>query len=68
MSSLEKLRTSQQPSAEVDGVAGSDHLCDLVRLSGMAAVLDTRLRQAQAEKMTPIDLVSALVADELRRR
>lgn len=39
-----------------------------LRLSGMAAVLDTRLRQAQAEKMVPIDLVSALVADELRRR
>jgi DNA replication protein DnaC len=39
-----------------------------LRLSGMAAVLDTRLRQAQTEKMTPIDLVSTLVADELRRR
>src|SRR6185369_9075970 len=39
-----------------------------LRLSGMAAVLDTRLRQAQNEKMAPIDLVSALVADELRRR
>ena len=39
-----------------------------LRLSGMAAVLDTRLRQAQAEKMVPIDLVSALVADELHRR
>jgi DNA replication protein DnaC len=39
-----------------------------LRLSGMAAVLDTRLRQTQAEKMAPIDLVSALVADELRRR
>ena len=39
-----------------------------LRLSGMAAVLDTRLRQAQAEKMVPIDLVSALVTDELRRR
>ena len=39
-----------------------------LRLSGMAAVLDTRLRQAQAEKMAPIDLVSALVADELQRR
>jgi hypothetical protein len=33
-----------------------------------ASVLETRLRQAQAEKMTPIDLVSALVADERRRR
>jgi DNA replication protein DnaC len=39
-----------------------------LRLSGMAAVLDTRLRQAQAEKMVPIDLVSALVTDELHRR
>jgi DNA replication protein DnaC len=39
-----------------------------LRLSGMAAVLDTRLRQAQAEKMPPIDLVSALVSDELRQR
>jgi DNA replication protein DnaC len=39
-----------------------------LRLSGMAAVLETRLRQAQSEKMPPIDLVSALVADELQRR
>ena len=39
-----------------------------LRLSGMAAVLETRLRQAQAEKITPIDLVSALVTDELHRR
>jgi hypothetical protein len=33
-----------------------------LRLSGMAAVLDTRLRQAQTEQMAPIDLVSVLVA------
>jgi DNA replication protein DnaC len=39
-----------------------------LRLSGMATVLETRLRQAQAEKMAPIDLVSALVTDELQRR
>ena len=39
-----------------------------LRLSGMAAVLDTRLRQAQSEKMTPLDLVAALVGDELQRR
>ena len=39
-----------------------------LRLSGMADVLDTRLHQAQAEVMTPIDLVSALVGDELQRR
>ena len=29
-----------------------------LRLSGMAAVLETRLRQAQTEKLAPIDLVS----------
>jgi hypothetical protein len=39
-----------------------------LRLSGMAAVLETRLRQAQTEKLTPIDLVSTLVSDELQRR
>jgi DNA replication protein DnaC len=39
-----------------------------LRLSGMADVLETRLRQAQAEHMAPIDLVSALVSDELLRR
>ena len=32
-----------------------------LRLSGMANVLETRLRQAQTEKLAPIDLVSALV-------
>jgi len=37
-------------------------------LSGMAAVLETRLRQAQAEPMAPIDLISCLVSDELTRR
>ena len=45
-----------------------DHALRKLRLSGMAAVLETRLRQAQSEKLTPIDLVSALVADELLRR
>jgi DNA replication protein DnaC len=39
-----------------------------LRLGGIAAVLDTRLRQAQAEAMTPIDLISCLVSDELTRR
>ena len=39
-----------------------------LRLSGMADVLETRLLQAQAEQMVPIDLVAALVADELQRR
>ena len=39
-----------------------------LRLGGMAAVLETRLRQAQAEAMAPIDLISCLVSDELTRR
>jgi DNA replication protein DnaC len=39
-----------------------------LRLGGMAGVLETRLRQAQAEPMAPIDLVSCLVSDELTRR
>jgi DNA replication protein DnaC len=39
-----------------------------LRLGGMAAVLETRLHQAQAESMAPLDLISCLVADELTRR
>ena len=39
-----------------------------LRLGGMAAVLENRFRQAQAEPMAPIDLISCLVSDELSRR
>src|SRR5215216_6108572 len=39
-----------------------------LRLGAMAAVLETRLRQAQAEAMAPIDLISCLVSDEITRR
>src|SRR5690349_10612921 len=39
-----------------------------LRLGGMAAVLETRLRQAQAEAMAPIDLIACLISDELTRR
>jgi DNA replication protein DnaC len=45
-----------------------DHALRKLRLSGMADVLETRLRQAQTEKMAPIDILSALVSDELLRR
>jgi DNA replication protein DnaC len=45
-----------------------DHALRKLRLSGMAAVLESRLRQAQSEKLTPLDLVSTLVSDELLRR
>ena len=39
-----------------------------LRLGGIAAVLETRLHQAQVEPMAPIDLISCLVSDELTRR
>jgi DNA replication protein DnaC len=39
-----------------------------LRLGGVAAVLETRLRQAQAEPMAPIDFIACLVSDELTRR
>ena len=39
-----------------------------LRLGGIAAVLETRLHQAQSEPMAPIDLISCLVTDELNRR
>jgi len=39
-----------------------------LRLGGIAAILETRLQQAQAEPMAPIDLISCLVSDELSRR
>jgi DNA replication protein DnaC len=45
-----------------------DHALRKLRLSGMADVLETRLRQAQTEKLAPIDFMSALVSDELLRR
>jgi len=45
-----------------------NHALRQLRLGGMAAVLETRLHQAQAEAMAPIDLISILVSDELTRR
>jgi DNA replication protein DnaC len=39
-----------------------------LRLGGIANTLETRLRQAQAEPMAPIDLISCLISDELTTR
>jgi DNA replication protein DnaC len=39
-----------------------------LRLGGMADTLETRLRQAKAEPMAPIDLIASLVTDELNLR
>lgn len=45
-----------------------NHALRKLRLSGIADVLETRLHQAQTDKLAPIDLVSTLVSDELLRR
>ena len=45
-----------------------DRALKQLRLGGIAAVLEPRLLQAQSEHMAPIDLISMLVSDELRRR
>jgi DNA replication protein DnaC len=45
-----------------------DHALRKLRLSGMADVLETRLRHAQTERLAPIDLISTLISDELLRR
>ena len=39
-----------------------------LRLSGMAAVIETRILQAQTDKVAYVDFVTALVSDELARR
>jgi hypothetical protein len=36
-----------------------------LRLSGMVAVLETRLLRAQSENIAPIDRISMLVSDEI---
>jgi DNA replication protein DnaC len=45
-----------------------NHALLKLRLGGMASGLESRLLQAQAEPLAPIDFISALVSDELVRR
>ena len=45
-----------------------NHALLKLRLGGMASGLESRLLQAQAEPLAPIDFISALVSDELLRR
>ncbi|MCU0636786.1 MAG: ATP-binding protein, partial [Gemmatimonadaceae bacterium] len=45
-----------------------DHALRKLRLSGMADVLDARLRHAQADRLPPLDFLAMLVSDELQRR
>jgi DNA replication protein DnaC len=39
-----------------------------LRLGGIAATLELRLKQAQSERMLPLDFLSTLIQDELTRR
>jgi DNA replication protein DnaC len=45
-----------------------NHALLKLRLGGMAGALESRLLQAQAESLAPLDFISALVNDELLRR
>lgn len=45
-----------------------DRALKTLRLGAMAQALETRLVEAQAEKLPPIDFLSRLVNDELQRR
>lgn len=49
-------------------LAELDRALRQLRLSGMAQVLETRLLQAQKDRMPPIDLIASLVQDELNVR
>ena len=49
-------------------VTGLDSALRKLRLSGMADVLDVRLRHAQAERLPPLDFIAMLVSDERQRR
>src|SRR3984957_6634382 len=62
ISSTSKPRSQKMNLIELNRALGQ------LRLGGIAAVLETRLRQAQAEAMPPIDFLSCLVSDELTRR
>jgi DNA replication protein DnaC len=49
-------------------LAEIDRALRKLRLSGMASTLETRLLEAQSERRAPLDLVGALLHDELTRR
>jgi IstB-like ATP binding protein len=53
---------------ELESARGKRSSCKQLRLGGMAAALETRLRRAQAESMASIALILCLVSHELSRR
>jgi IstB-like ATP binding protein len=62
ISSTSKPRSQKMNLIELNRALGQ------LRLGGIAAVLETPIRQAQTEAMPPIDFLSCLVSDELTRR
>src|SRR5262249_55526385 len=69
-SRADRLSRPHQPHDQGDlmNLVELDRALRQLRLGGMATVLESRLVQAQTERMAPIDLISVLVSDELRRR
>src|SRR5229473_2361845 len=65
---VSRLHQSQTQGATRMNLIELNSALRQLRLGGIAAVLETRLHQAQAEPMAPIDLISCLIADELSRR
>src|SRR5256714_4037567 len=65
---IPRFHSKQNPGEPTMNLFELQRALRQLRLGGTAAVLETRLRQAQAEAMAPIDLISCLVSDELTRR
>src|SRR5206468_5269375 len=62
------ISSTSEPKSQKMNLIELNRALRQLRLGGIAAVLETRLRQAQAEAMPPIDFLSCLVSDELTRR
>src|SRR5262249_13306984 len=65
---VSRLHQSQNTGATRMNLIELNRCLRQLRLGGIAAVLETRLQQAQAEPMAPIDFLSCLISDELTRR
>src|SRR6266702_3030126 len=62
------ISSTSEPRSQKMNLIELNRALGQLRLGGIAAVLETRLHQAQAEAMPPIDFLSCLVSDELTRR
>jgi hypothetical protein len=63
-----RLHREQSQGERTMNQIGLERALRQLRLGGIAAALQTRLRQEQVEAMAPIDLISSLVSDKLSRR